>query len=312
MTTSNTKRYAWPAVELGQPQTSGPLTVFPVVGSNGHGGGYMLLADAVAKGIASVKELNTSGDVPIIQIKNKGKLPLLGIQGEEYVGAKQNRTLNISVLVGKGKTKIPVTCVEQGRWDSGPVHFSPGAYETSKLRSLKAMMILNSRKSSTDTLGKFSADQNAVWDEVTAESQRHRVESPTSALHDVYESGDVKGLLDEMASGIELPVGSRGAVAAIGGRLVAADVFESRDVFDRIWPRLLQSYTLSALDMKKGVPPSLEVAEAFVSKPRSLTWSATPSVGLGEDVRWEDKHCVATGLAWEDRYLHVSVFAREE
>ena len=37
--------------------------------------------------------------------------------GEELVGAKQNRILNVTVLVGAGaKLPIPVSCVEQGRW----------------------------------------------------------------------------------------------------------------------------------------------------------------------------------------------------
>jgi hypothetical protein len=37
--------------------------------------------------------------------------------GEEVVGAKQNRMLEATILVAAGSTqKIPVACVEAGRW----------------------------------------------------------------------------------------------------------------------------------------------------------------------------------------------------
>ena len=37
--------------------------------------------------------------------------------GEELVGAKQSRILNVTLLVAAGsKPPIPVSCVEQGRW----------------------------------------------------------------------------------------------------------------------------------------------------------------------------------------------------
>lgn len=304
-------RYEWPTLRLGDPCTSGPLTVFPVLATNGGYGDYVLLADAVKSGVAKVKELNKRGNIPVIQIDNGGKLPVLGIQGEEYVGAKQNRTLNISVLAGPGKTRIPVTCVEQGRWDMGPTCFAAGAYESMNMRSMKMGALNKSSKTVKDKLKKFFADQGMVWGAVQEASYLHGVNSRTMALNDIYSSDKVSKSLDEIMGGIELPHETRGAAIGISGRIVACDLFEDSTVFNRIWPRILRSYALSSLGTE-GVPPSLEAAETFVTKPQAGAWNVTNSVGLGADVRWEGKDFLANTLVWRERFLHAMIFSRDE
>ena len=49
--------------------------------------------------------------------REQWRLRVLFLEGEELVGAKQNRILNTSVLIAAHtKSKIPVSCVEAGRW----------------------------------------------------------------------------------------------------------------------------------------------------------------------------------------------------
>ncbi|UCH83236.1 MAG: hypothetical protein JSW50_12335 [Candidatus Latescibacterota bacterium] len=311
MSTPKSTRYPWPALELGSPSTSGTLTVWPIIGGDDNPNDYELLSNAVERGTAKVTEVNKGGSVPVIQIENNGKLPLLGIQGEEYVGSKQNRTLNISVLAGQGITQIPVTCVEQGRWDPVMKKFGVGSHEYVRLRYKKSEMVARSRRSGRQGLMRYAADQGEVWSEVHGTSAKFDVRSPTGAMHALYSSGKTGGKIDDIVKGIEIPGDARGVVAAVGGRIEAADIFESPEVFAVLWPRLLKSYAVGALQTRKGLAPSTEAAESFVNTPRSLAWSATPSVGLGEDVRWEDEHHLATALIWDNRFLHASIFARE-
>ena len=51
-----------------------------------------------------------------IAFENGSSEKVLLVNGDELVGAKQNRILNLTMLVGSGqKLVIPVSCVELGR-----------------------------------------------------------------------------------------------------------------------------------------------------------------------------------------------------
>ena len=57
------------------------------------------------------------GEVPNLSVTNSSDRPILIPEGEILVGAKQNRVVNVTVLVAARSTfKVPVSCVEQGRW----------------------------------------------------------------------------------------------------------------------------------------------------------------------------------------------------
>ncbi|MGQ0579869.1 MAG: ARPP-1 family domain-containing protein, partial [Betaproteobacteria bacterium] len=88
----------------------------------------MLLDEALARKLARVTEISDSGSVPELMFSNEAEANILLMDGEELVGAKQNRVLNVSILVGgKSQVAVPVSCVEQGRWRWSSRHFaSPG------------------------------------------------------------------------------------------------------------------------------------------------------------------------------------------
>jgi ARG and Rhodanese-Phosphatase-superfamily-associated Protein domain len=72
----------------------------------------------------TVEEVSEGGSVPDLLVTNLGGSRVLFLEGEELRGAKRNRVLNTSVLVAAhSKTRIPVRCVEQGRWRYRSRHF---------------------------------------------------------------------------------------------------------------------------------------------------------------------------------------------
>lgn len=98
------------AVSVGAVQRHRNLAVFPLISSELAAPGYSMLDEALGSGRAFVTEVTESGSVPELAFENAGAAPVLLVDGEELRGARQNRILNISILVGPGrKLVIPVS-----------------------------------------------------------------------------------------------------------------------------------------------------------------------------------------------------------
>src|SRR5262245_43265918 len=98
-----------------EPLRHGALTVVPLLGPMLAEPDWLTLTEA--GDLVQVTEVDEAGSVPTLKVVNMTDQPLFLIDGEELVGAKQNRILNTTVLVAaRAETTIPVSCVEQGRW----------------------------------------------------------------------------------------------------------------------------------------------------------------------------------------------------
>ena len=93
----NSIRNALDAVNIGEPTPSLNLTMHPLLTSGFREAKYIVLADALESGRASVTEISESGSVPKLAFHNKSDKPVLLLDGEQLVGCKQNRILNLSM-----------------------------------------------------------------------------------------------------------------------------------------------------------------------------------------------------------------------
>ena len=104
-------------VRVGEPVRFQSLSVFPLFDGHHVPVEYLLSDEGIGSGSVTVEEVSEAGSVPDLLVENKGDLRVLFLEGEQLIGAKQNRVLNTSVLIAAhSKIKIPVSCVEQGRW----------------------------------------------------------------------------------------------------------------------------------------------------------------------------------------------------
>ena len=130
-------------IELGEGMHHRNLTVFPLLArgagdveaGSGGSGRYRLLSDAIEAGEAVVEEVSEGGSVPLLAVLNKANESILVPEGEILVGGKQNRVVNLTVLVAVGKRfEVPVSCVEQGRWSYASRQAKAEAYAHPRLR----------------------------------------------------------------------------------------------------------------------------------------------------------------------------------
>jgi hypothetical protein len=87
----------WGQMALGSVQHHQWLTLFPLIDRRPRHLPYRLLADALEAGTVEVAEVGT-GSVPEVAVENSGDEDVLVLDGEQLVGAKQNRTVSRTMI----------------------------------------------------------------------------------------------------------------------------------------------------------------------------------------------------------------------
>jgi hypothetical protein len=109
-------------------------------------------------------------------------MPVLILDGEELIGCKQNRIVNLTILAPAEKElELPVSCVEMGRWNSVSTGFS--ASKQTLYAGLRARKVANV-SFSMNSGRRPTADQGAIWDDVSAKFSRMGSSSVSSAMSD--------------------------------------------------------------------------------------------------------------------------------
>ncbi len=296
---------AFPEIRVGDPIRHEGLAVFPLFAEASHAVDYDLSDAAINRGSVTVEEVSEAGSVPDLAVENSGDLRVLFLEGEELVGAKQNRILNTSVLIAAHtKSKIPVSCVEAGRWGYKSRHFgSSGTHSSSMLRRVLKASVSRSVREQRG----HRSDQGEVWEEVARQQHALGAVSGTSAMSDTFEAHRQR--LDEFREKLNYVEGAVGAAVAVGGKVVAIDLFDKPTTCGRVWNRLLSGAILDALEVQQAEKPAdrSDVERALVGL-RNLSWESAPSVGEGEEYRAESPNGDhASALVFDGTLVHGSV-----
>lgn len=272
---------------------------------------YVLLDEALAAGDVVIRELSEQGSVPELALDNGGTRPILALDGEELVGAKQNRILNLTILAPAGKvTVIPVSCVEAGRWDYKSREFSTSDRAFySRGRASKLQQVSDSLEHSNSR----RSDQGAIWEDISMKSMRFQTSSKTSAMAAMFE--ERRGSIDSYVKALVPGKDEVGAVFSSRGRILGLDVFDRASTYARIAAKLIRSNALEVLDPEPdgesrnpgGRSTSADIA-GFLKDIAAAECKAYKAVGLGEDLRFELGAAMGAALQEGDRILHLSAF----
>jgi hypothetical protein len=283
------------------PVTQDNLTVFPVVTESTYDThNFLTLDEGLRSGSVVVAEEGGSpglvrpriwaerpssgigiprrtAEVNRLMLTNNSDRPLILLAGEIVMGGKQDRVVGKDRLIPAKSEPIDlgVFCVEPHRWVGSTALFGGASFAMAQPSvRLKAMA---------------DKDQQAVWDEVARSKKfvADAVSAPaaqaiagTSSYAKTMENHEVQARMNALAAPIERSYdklmrelraqNAVGAVVAVNGEIVWADIFASASLLEKYWPKLVRSYAAEAVSARQGraiwvgATPSATDAQRFL------------------------------------------------
>jgi hypothetical protein len=291
-------------LEIGEPRHHHNLTLFPLRHPSLVGSQIITLAEAIQSKQASVSEVSAGGNVPTLKITNHSPHPLLVPEGEILTGGKQNRTINLTVVIGpKSDYIVPVSCVEQGRWRSVSSHFMASHYSPPNLRARKVFSAHENRA----RFGQPISDQAGVWADCRSYLDDFKVAAPTGSIAETYQACSTT--LEDYRQNLSFPKGYQGFAMASQETILGVELFDSEHSLEVLWERLSRSYFLAAARDPKSAPMTeVNVLKQFL---QTLAQSLLPtprSQGSGQEYEIRGSGLVGSAVCYEDRLLHLVAF----
>ena len=267
---------------------------------------YIVLDDAIASGEFEISEVSEAGSVPELRVVNRGASPVLIVDGEELLGAKQNRVVNLTILVpAHAEMTIPVSCVEAGRWRVRSRAFSSSAHTQFASGRAKRMARVSH---SMLHRGEFVSDQAEVWNDIAEKSARLGTASPTSAMEAIYETHAQS--LDRFVEACRPLEHQVGVIFDVDGHPVGYDVFDRPSTLQRMLPKLVRGVAVDALDRVRGSRTLSGTADpsAFVTRVATAGHQTSKALGLGVDIRVSAPEVAGAALLVDEHVVHFGGF----
>jgi hypothetical protein len=191
--------------------------------------------------------------------------------------------LNLSLLVAAKTTlKIPVSCVEAGRWSHQSAEFRVEERALfSRARAKKAAGV----SESMCYMGSHRSNQGEVWNDIAEKLDSMEVHSSTGAVSEAYRqrARDLDRFVDEFTAEEK----QAGAIFHINGQLRGMELFDYSDTCSALLPKLLRSYALDAIDempeqSEQGI---LQNIDDFLEELKEAPTQSFDSLGEGQDIR---------------------------
>lgn len=240
-------------------QLSGPygcknLSVFLVHGKARIKGKRIIsLAQALEQGIVTIHE---TGNVNRLNASNHSETEYVYIQSGDMVkGGRQDRTLAQDVLVPPGSRKIPLDafCVERGRWNKRGMEKADRFSSSKKSLSSKQLKLAAKKAKSQQDVWQAVASEQEKLSRQIGKSVRKRASATSLQLSMEDEDVEKKSVVYQQEL---LPVGRReedavGFAFAINGRFSTADIYGDPDLFQKLWPKLIEAAAHEAISQYK-------------------------------------------------------------
>jgi len=271
---------------LSGPYTHGNLTVFLVHGKDLTNKTFLTLQEALEQKKVRVYETK---DVNELAIKNLSNQDIYVQAGDIVRGGEQDRMISVDFIVPPKSGRMPIAafCVESGRWSKR------GNEEAGSFGSSTNAVAMKDLK----LAAKLENSQQAVWKNVSVAQEKlsrnvgGNVQDGASAssLELSVENAKVKETTADYIKALYgIALSKRdviGYVFAINGHINSADVYASRALFVKLWPKLIKASAVEAVaELNKDVevkPVASEMVESFMAeseKPQAAAKDVTKRV----------------------------------
>ena len=312
-------------LRFGEPDIHNNLALVPILRDKHEKLNYITLEEGLATKLLEVQELEDGASVNDILLRNKSDQLALLFEGEEFLGAKQNRVLNVSILAAaSSEQRLPVSCVEAGRWHHQ--HDDPDQQRfkvANRMHYARGRALENSAVSmNLDARRAYRGDQSGVWNDIEQKSDRLNAQSPTSASDAMYVATETS--IDEYVSTFTHTPTQVGSIFVINDEVAGLEIYASTRTHKLMLPKLIRSYALDAIDadsqrengkdaLSKSDAAQLgRTAEAFVKRLENSWIKQFDGLCLGQNIRFKDNRITGGALVHLDRILHLCAFATKE
>jgi hypothetical protein len=274
---------------LSGPYTHKNLTVFLIHGKDQTTKTFLTLQEALAQKKVRVYETK---DVNELAIRNLSNQDIYVQSGDIVRGGDQDRMISMDFIVPPHSGRMPIAafCVESGRWNK---------------RGNEASAVFSSSDNAVATkelklAAKSDNSQDAVWQNVSLAQEKlsrnvgGNVSSPvsSSSFELAIENSKVKetsaAYINSLAGILRNKPDVIGYVFAINGKVNSADVYASRALFMKLWPKLIKSSAVEAIaelnqNTDETKPVVSEMVESFLTeseKPAAAAKEVTPRVRM--------------------------------
>ncbi len=206
----------------------------------GNMGYYISLQEAIDADKVAINEINRSGKVNTLLVRNLSADTLFLMSGEILIGGKQDRVVASDMLIApnSGQAKLPVYCVEKGRWkiESDGTKFTE--YYGMANEHLRDII-------------DHSGSQQDVWSEVSKSNKKDGVSSSTDAYTAHANNRSFRDQEQEYVSFFEGVFDGQddviGVIAVTGSQIEGADLFVSSRLFKQEFRKLIYAYLDEAI-----------------------------------------------------------------
>lgn len=241
---------------------------------------------------ASDDPFGSANDVNEVVVINNSNKPLYLMPGEIIIGGDQDRTIGQELVIAPDKKPVTINvfCVEHGRWGAraedeydailaeattsasqagSPDASGSGRAQARAANGGKFVGSVGSLNGPARVAVQKGDGQGKVWEEVSNANAKSGVKSKSGAFTGNYaESKVVKQLrpyTDQLVQPVLKTENVVGAIVAVNGKVESMDIFESTPLFKKLWPKLLKSYSLDALNAadEKAAPKPCSRTDAM-------------------------------------------------